>query len=93
MIDRDRVDADSLLDLLSDTHRPEDRDLPDTGVGIEWERVLAPVFVKSRDYGTRSSTVLLISKDGDISVCEKTHDRPGLEPICYEWRNTEPGAG
>lgn len=93
LIERDSVDADSLLDLLSDTHRPEDKDLPDTGVGIEWERVLAPVFVKSRDYGTRSSTALLISRVGDISVCEKTHDRPGLEPLCYDWHYRETGSG
>jgi uncharacterized protein with NRDE domain len=46
-----------LLDLLADAQRPHDEELPDTGVGIELERFLAPIFIRGTDYGTRASTL------------------------------------
>lgn len=66
-----------LMTILSDQSRPEDHLLPDTGVGIEWERYLSPLFIQSPGYGTRSSTVMCISRTGVITVFEKTHPLPG----------------
>lgn len=86
LIDRNGVNTQELFDLLSDRQQPEDRYLPDTGVGIEWERILAPVFVNAGDYGTYSSTVLMISKEKAISICEKTYKGKQIKPVCYEWR-------
>ena len=37
----------SLFELLSDQNHPPDNRLPDTGVGLEWERLLSPLFIKS----------------------------------------------
>ena len=59
--DAQRFDA-ALLDLLCDSEQPDDAALPDTGVGIELERRLAPVFVMpitlgDARYGTRASTL------------------------------------
>ena len=59
--DARRFDA-ALLDLLFDSEQPVDAALPDTGVGIELERRLAPVFVMpitlgDARYGTRASTL------------------------------------
>ena len=61
-----------LFDLLSDTTVPPDNELPDTGVGIEIERIAAPVFIRNDFYGTRSSTVLLIDKDDNVLFIEKS---------------------
>jgi uncharacterized protein with NRDE domain len=57
-----------LLDLLLDEERPTDDMLPDTGVGIDLERLLAPVFVRgSAQYGTRASTLTyLIGNDAAV---------------------------
>jgi uncharacterized protein with NRDE domain len=53
-----RVNDDALLDLLLDQQQPADAALPDTGVGLDLERLLAPVFVRgSAHYGTRASTL------------------------------------
>ena len=49
---------------------PDDR-LPQTGVGIEWERILSPLFIESEIYGTRSSSVLLVGKDGQVRFTER----------------------
>jgi uncharacterized protein with NRDE domain len=60
------------FDLLCDRTIPLDENLPDTGVGLELERVLSPVFIKSPDYGTRCSTVIMIDNSGGVTFIEKT---------------------
>ncbi len=69
--------VEELLEILSDDTRPEDQNLPDTGVGLEWERILGPIFIKSDVYGTRSSTILLIDYSGRITLVERSHDPGG----------------
>ncbi|MGN6524872.1 MAG: NRDE family protein [Burkholderiaceae bacterium] len=62
----DSVDALSsmLFAALSDRGVPPDDRLPNTGIGRERERVLAPAFVRTPDgrYGTRCSTVIVTEK-------------------------------
>lgn len=62
----------AIFEILADKTQPDDKSLPDTGVGIEWERILAPIFVSSDSYGTRSSVVLLIDHEGKVSFTERT---------------------
>ncbi len=64
-------DIEDLLALLADRTVAPDRELPDTGVGLEWERTLSPLFITSPNYGTRSSTVLLITTAGEFTVVER----------------------
>lgn len=65
-------DDSQLLDLLTDQRQPADAALPDTGVGIELERLLAPVFVRgSAHYGTRASTLACVRDDGAAFVRER----------------------
>jgi uncharacterized protein with NRDE domain len=61
-----------LLELMADRNIPPDPVLPDTGIGLERERLLAPIFVQAPGYGTRSTTVLLVSRDGRASFVEHT---------------------
>lgn len=49
-----------------------DKDLPDTGVSLEWERWLSPIFIDAPGYGTRCSTVLLVSTGGRAQMVETT---------------------
>ena len=39
--------------------------LPDTGVGLEWEKAMQSIFVDYEAYGTRSSTVILYDITGE----------------------------
>ena len=66
--------AEDLFALLADRTVPEDKLLPDTGIGLENERLLASLFVAAPAYGTRSSTVILISRDGEVTMCERTYN-------------------
>ena len=68
----DPVPTDRLLDLLRDDATPPDADLPDTGVGLEWERTLSPAFIVAEGYGTRVSTALTLDRDGGVRVAERT---------------------
>ena len=64
-----------LFELLRNSTQPPDEALPDTGVGIDIERAMGPVFVNvpEKSYGTRSSTVLLVGKDHTVQLIELTH--------------------
>ncbi|MEH7107889.1 NRDE family protein [Bacillus sp. JJ1764] len=62
--------VERLLGLLEDSDPVPDELLPKTGVTLEWERVLSPLFIKSENYGTRSSTVLLMS-DQEVQYVER----------------------
>ncbi|MEQ6377338.1 NRDE family protein [Bacillaceae bacterium S4-13-58] len=68
----------NLFGLLEYADPASDEDLPQTGVPIEWERVLSPLFIKTENYGTRSSTVLLMSQK-EIHFYEKVHDQSGTQ--------------
>lgn len=72
-IDAETLDAKTLFKLLSDSATPADELLPDTGVGLEWERLLSPLFIKSPTYGTRSSIAMGITSQGKIQVTERTY--------------------
>ena len=69
--------ADQYLHLLSDNRVAVDQELPSTGVSKEWEKALSPAFVQTPMYGTRSSTVLRIRKDGAFEMVERRFDANG----------------
>lgn len=73
------VDAQRLLAALDDTEQAADEALPSTGVGLERERQLSPLRIRAGEYGTRSSTVLLISTDGEVSFVERSFAASGAE--------------
>jgi len=74
-----RVSAERLLEILDDTHEAPDDDLPRTGVSLEWERQLSPIRILAGAYGTRSSTVVLVSAEGEIDFLERSFDPSGAE--------------
>lgn len=63
---------DELLELLTDRALAPDSDLPHTGVPLEWERWLSPIFIAAPGYGTRSSTALRINAGGQAWLVEIT---------------------
>jgi uncharacterized protein with NRDE domain len=60
-IDRDALAP--LFDALADQGIAPDTLLPETGVGLELERSLSPLFIAGERYGTRCSTIVLAGKD------------------------------
>lgn len=68
----------SLLDLLHDAQQVEDARLPDTGVGLNTERLLSSIFIATRSYGTRASTVLVMHADGRRQLVERSFGPNGV---------------
>ena len=63
-----------LFRLLSDRRQATDAGLPRTGVSPEWERLLSAAFIVSEAYGTRSSTVVLVRRDGGVTFVERSFE-------------------
>lgn len=70
------LNREALFGLLQDTGRPPDEALPDTGIGLAWERILSPMFITSDTYGTRSSALILWRDNGEITFSEASHQGP-----------------
>lgn len=65
---------EQLFRILYDEQRAEDQTLPNTGIGLERERALSSMFIKTKGYGTRCSTVLLIDKEDRVQYYERTYN-------------------
>lgn len=65
------VTSASIFEILADTYQPDDSLLPDTGMGLKWERILAPIFVQSPVYGTQFSTVIMVDRKNGVSFTER----------------------
>lgn len=74
-----RADADSLLALMADRRPVHDSELPSTGVPLEWERALAPIQIRANGYGTRSTTVVTVRRDGVVNFLERSFDAESPE--------------
>jgi uncharacterized protein with NRDE domain len=72
LIEADEISTDAAFDLLADETIAMDDRLPDTGIGIERERILSPIFIRTPVYGTRSSTFVLANMSSELSLVEKT---------------------
>lgn len=69
---------DELFTLLQTSDPAPDEQLPKTGVSLEMERMLSPLFISSEHYGTRSSTILL-STNTEIQYVERAFTRDGTK--------------
>ena len=70
-------DEDALLELLRDDRPADDHELPRTGLSLEWERLLSSAFIRSDEYGTRCSTIVLIDRVGEAQFTEWTWSASG----------------
>jgi uncharacterized protein with NRDE domain len=73
----ERVDADGapdptgLFEALADRNQAADALLPNTGVGLERERLLSPPFIVGEQYGTRASSVVIVDRQGRARFIER----------------------
>ena len=84
-----------LLLALQDRTPAPDHLLPDTGVGLAMERWLSAPFVLGEHYGTRASTVITVSRQGEITVTEQTWQPEGVagQQQQFQWQSGQsPGA-
>ena len=75
-LDNADIDVEALFILMADRERASDHDLPGTGVTLELERMLSPLFIESQDYGTRTTTVILVNRSNFVQFWERSF-KPG----------------
>jgi uncharacterized protein with NRDE domain len=66
--------AIALLDMLADRAIFADESLPQTGVELDLERSLSPLFIDMPGYGTRASSVVLVEYSGMCHFFERSYD-------------------
>lgn len=80
------IDPNELFKQLHDQTIAADEILPDTGISLELERQLSPIFIRTENYGTRSSTVLLVSHHNEVQVIERIfNDGEFKQEIPYQF--------
>ncbi len=73
--------VEALFAMLADGTPASEGDLPETGIGPEWERSLSSIMIRAEGYGTRSSTVILVSASGHASVMERSYGPERMESV------------
>lgn len=72
--EHDFASADDLFEILSDAEPAPDSDLPETGVGLDFERQLSSMFIKLPNYGTRCASVILVDHDNQVTFAERVYE-------------------
>jgi uncharacterized protein with NRDE domain len=75
ILQQKNVDQEQIFEALSDSAPFADDLLPDTGVGPERESLLSPIFIADENYGTRSTTIVLIDRSNQVTFIERVFDR------------------
>lgn len=65
--------TEDLMEFLYDTELATEN-LPSTGVSADLERALSSMFIKTPNYGSRCSTVVLVDKNNLIRFSERVYD-------------------
>lgn len=79
-IKKEVIEVEELFEILTDEEKFEGELLPDTGLGMEKEKDVSSIFIKTDNYGTVSSTVILIDKENNVVFCEKNYLPSNVEP-------------
>lgn len=77
---------EALFTLLGDRTTPADALLPETGMTLEWERILGPLFIQSEVYGTRSSCLITLDTRRTLTATERTYQTDGTAQVQGERR-------
>jgi uncharacterized protein with NRDE domain len=73
VLSEQKINPEDLFSIMQDESRAREEDLPNTGIGVEREKALSSMFIKTNGYGTRCSTVVLVKNSGEVSFIERTY--------------------
>jgi len=74
VVSNKQIEVNQLFEALYDDVKAPKEKLPDTGVGLEKEEMLSPMFIKSPEYGSRCSTVLLVDRNNEMTFAERSYN-------------------
>jgi uncharacterized protein with NRDE domain len=73
LVQNKNLRKEKLFEILSDKKLADDKDLPETGIGYEREKLLSSIFIETPIYGTRCSTVLTFDENFEIDFEERVY--------------------
>jgi uncharacterized protein with NRDE domain len=79
LLEADRLESEALLELLTDRSLTPGTTPGDVEPGLVQEQLANHYFIVSPVYGTRSSTVLLLERDGRAEFVERRYAPDGSE--------------
>lgn len=65
----------NILDIMLDSKLADDTLLPKTGVSYAIEKAISSIFVLTPDYGTKTSTLFAVEKNGNLKFMERTFEK------------------
>ena len=72
-------DPNDLLTVFMDTSLPSKKDaLLTTTTSLKPEKETPPIFIKTPEYGTVSTTVLLVDYDNNVTFIERSYSKEGI---------------
>ena len=82
--------AEDYFSVLADETQARDTELPHTGIALLRERKSSAIRIRDTVYGTRCSTVLRISQDGEVVFHERSFTAEGdvSSNVCHRFRIT-----
>ncbi len=76
--------AERLMSILTDHNIAADHDLPQTGVSLQFERLLSSRFIRSPDYGTRACSLLVYNGTSRIEFIEQNYIDSEHAGLCVQ---------
>ncbi len=80
----DELDENAIFDLLKDTTRYPIDVLPKTGLPDEMECAVSSAFIQTEDYGTRSTSIIMVDQQMNAKLIEHTYEPGTLKVINRE---------
>ena len=74
LLNRKTIATEALFSLMRDETQAPHEGLPNTGLPPEKESAYSSLFIKTKEYGTRA-TCLIIRRKRRMELIEKTHDK------------------
>ncbi len=78
LLEDEQLEPESLLELLADRNVVPGGEPPGFELRLAPELTTRMMFLVSPEYGTRSSTVLLVERDGGVTFVERQFDPAGM---------------
>ena len=78
LLEGEQVDPEALLELLADRNIAPGGEPPGFELRLAPELITRMMFIASPEYGTRSSTVMLVERDGGVTFVERQFDAAGM---------------
>jgi len=68
------IHPDQLFESMQDEQRAADTELPQTGLPLDREQALSSMFIKTENYGSRCSTVILVDNENNVHFAERVYN-------------------